>query len=583
MSLAHTGLAADSNHQVDGSLGASSVVSIAGTAAIVEGGQAVFTVSASPAPPSALTVNLNISQIGAFVAAGDLGAQTVTVSTSGSESYTVPTVNDTTDEPNGAVIATLGPGTGYTVHGTQTTARVPVHDNDGSPTGGGGNPGRGSGGGGRDRHGNSAASATPLAFRPATPRWGYTTGRINTPGDRDYFRLRLTQAGVLVLQTTGTTDTQALVWQDAAVLATATTGGPGRNFRLATPVAAGEVVIAVAGERRRTGPYVLQAALVVGYLGNPAPASFQSGLGVISGWVCEAEGVEIEITSADGTVHHLAAAYGTERLDTATLPSGETLCGDTDNGFGVLVNWNEFGAGEHEVVAFVAGVPIGRRARVDAVELGRATVTVTRLDEAEPFVRGLAGACEVADFPSPGETVTVVWQEERQNFVIAAGAAPTGPNRAGTLEGGFLGNPGPNSLQSGIGVISGWVCEAEQVEIVFETAPGNVHHLEAAYGTERADTEHLPNGAVLCGDTDNGFGVLFNWNLLGAGVHTVRAVVDGEELGHATVQVTVLDAAEPFVRGLVGECEVADFPTAGQTVTVEWQPSLQNFVMTEVD
>jgi len=475
----------------------------------------------------------------------------------------------------------LHDATSWDIH--QDSLKLAVYGSaKGTSRGGGGGGGVG-GGGSRDDHGNNAASATPLAFRPATPRWGSTTGRLNTPGDRDYFRLRLAQAGVLVLQTTGATDTQATVWQDNVELATAAAGGPGRNFRLATPVAAGEVVIAVAGEGRRTGPYVLQAALVAGYLGNPAPASFQSGIGVISGWVCEAEGVEVRLTSADGTVHHLAAAYGTERLDTERLPDGAELCGDTDNGFGLLVNWNEFGAGTHEVVALIDGVRIGRRATVDGIELGRATVTVTTLDETEPFVRGLAGACVVEDFPSPGETVAVVWQEGQQNFVIAGEQAPRGENRAGALEWGFLGNPGPNSFQSGIGVISGWVCEAEQVEIVFETAQGGVHHLEAAYRTERPDTERLPSGEVLCGDTDNGFGLLVNWNLLGAGVHTVRALVDGEELGHATVQVTVVDAAEPFVRGLVGECVVEDFPTAGQTTTLAWQQTLQNFVITAVD
>lgn len=96
----------------------------------------------------------------------------------------------------------------------------------------------------------------------------------------------------------------------------------------------------------------------------------------------------------------------------------EPLCGDTDNGFGLLVNWNEFGAGAHEVVARVAGVRIGRRSTVDGIELGRATVTVTTLDAAEPFVRGLAGACVVADFPTEGQTVTLEWQQGQQNFVI---------------------------------------------------------------------------------------------------------------------------------------------------------------------
>ena len=45
----------------------------------------------------------------------------------------------------------------------------------------------------------------------------------------------------------------------------------------------------------------------------------------------------------------------------------------------------------------------------------------------------------------------------------------------------------------------------------------------AAYGTERADT------ADHCGDTNNGFGLLWNWNKLTDGPHTMRLLVDGEE------------------------------------------------------
>ncbi len=61
-------------------------------------------------------------------------------------------------------------------------------------------------------------------------------------------------------------------------------------------------------------------------------------------------------------------------------------------------------------------------AYVDDVELGRATVTVTTVgagEEAE-FLRGVAGECTAADFPSPGETVTLEWQQPQQNFVITA-------------------------------------------------------------------------------------------------------------------------------------------------------------------
>ena len=124
----------------------------------------------------------------------------------------------------------------------------------------------------------------------------------------------------------------------------------------------------------------------------------------------------------------------------------------------------------------------------------------------------------VADFPTAGEMVTLAWQETKQNFVITHGPRPAGTNLAGMAGVGYLENPGPDSFQSGIGVISGWVCEAETVEIVFETAQGGVLRYEAAYGTERADTAvQRKDGTPLCGDTDNGFGLLFNWNLLGEG------------------------------------------------------------------
>ena len=246
------------------------------------------------------------------------------------------------------------------------------------------------------------------------------------------------------------------------------------------------------------------------------------------------------------------AAYGTARLDT------EAVCGDSDNGFGLLFNWNLLGDGEHEVVALV-----------DGVELDRATVTVTTLGA--EFLRDVTGRCTAADFPTGDETVTLAWQQTQQNFVIAEGAAPAGPtNRTGTPGVGYLENPGPNSFQSGIGVLSGWACEGTEVVIDLNGQP----HV-AAYGTERLDT------LAACGDTANGFGLLFNWNLLGEGEHEVVAFVDGEELGRATVRVTTLGVE--FLRGVTGECIVEDFPMLGETVTLAWQQNSQNFVITDVE
>ena len=65
------------------------------------------------------------------------------------------------------------------------------------------------------------------------------------------------------------------------------------------------------------------------------------------------------------------------------------------------------------------------------------------------------------------------------------------------------------------------------------------------------------------------------------GSTTVVAYVDDVELGRATVRVTTL--GEEFLQGAEGECVVEDFPTVGETVTLEWQQSQQNFVITQVE
>ena len=106
-------------------------ISIAAGSGVTEGSNATFTVTASPAPATALTVNLTVSQSGNFGAT--IGADTVTIPTTGSATYTVGTTNDNTDEPNGSVTATLSTGTGYTVSSTNNAATVAVSDDDDPP------------------------------------------------------------------------------------------------------------------------------------------------------------------------------------------------------------------------------------------------------------------------------------------------------------------------------------------------------------------------------------------------------------------------------------------------------------------
>lgn len=251
-------------------------------------------------------------------------------------------------------------------------------------------------------------------------------------------------AGQLVVETTGRTDTVGTVWQALEELASGATGGDGRNFRLNVRAVAGPVVVAVEGRGGRTGAYTLETSLLVGFLENPGPSSFHSGIGVISGWICDAVVVEVVLDDLPPQ----EASYGTERLDTAGV------CGDEDNGFGLLFNWNLLGDGEHTV-----------RVLADGDEFGQAAFTVTTLGV--EFLRGVQGEWIVQDFPSPGEEVRLVWQEALQNFVIAPPRrrlTESGPGPGGGPV-GMLGNPGEASLRSGIGIISGWVCEADVVEL----------------------------------------------------------------------------------------------------------------------
>ena len=107
------------------------VITIAAGSAVTEGSDATFTVTATPNPTSALTVNLTVSENGNFGVT--TGADTVTIPASGSATFMVITTNDSTDEPDGSVTATLSRGTGYTVSGTNNAATVAASDDDDPP------------------------------------------------------------------------------------------------------------------------------------------------------------------------------------------------------------------------------------------------------------------------------------------------------------------------------------------------------------------------------------------------------------------------------------------------------------------
>ena len=108
-------------------------VSIRASGGVAEGGGAVFTVTASPPPSTVLPVRVTVSQRGEFGAA--TGSQSIEVSTGGSYTLTVATVDDSTDEPNGSVTVAVDGGTGYAASSAMPSATVNVYDDDEASSG----------------------------------------------------------------------------------------------------------------------------------------------------------------------------------------------------------------------------------------------------------------------------------------------------------------------------------------------------------------------------------------------------------------------------------------------------------------
>ena len=107
-----------------------------GTSPVTEGTAATFTVTATPAPTAATTVSVAVTEETSgsqdFVASGNETTHTVTINAgAGTGTLTVATVGDSTQEPHGAVTATVSGGTGYTV-GNPSSATVTVLDDDGT-------------------------------------------------------------------------------------------------------------------------------------------------------------------------------------------------------------------------------------------------------------------------------------------------------------------------------------------------------------------------------------------------------------------------------------------------------------------
>ncbi len=136
---------------------------------------------------------------------------------------------------------------------------------------------------------------------------------------------------------------------------------------------------------------------------------------------------------------------------------------------------------------------------------------------------------------------------------------------------GLLEVPVVDSTESGIGVISGWHCTATRIDITIDGLSAG----KAGSGTSRNDV------TGICGRSDSGYSLLYNYNILTPGSHTISAYADGEVFETRQFN-TVRSGGEEFLRGVSKTATISDFPSSGRTATLQWSQEKQSFVITGV-
>ena len=136
----------------------------------------------------------------------------------------------------------------------------------------------------------------------------------------------------------------------------------------------------------------------------------------------------------------------------------------------------------------------------------------------------------------------------------------------------MLGIPAPNTVMSGVGMISGWKCEVHgELTARFNDGPP----IPILYGAQRPDVYE----AGVCDHEaeEVGFVAPWNWAELGDGEHTLVVYDDGEEFARSTFEVVTLDTH--FLTDAHRRVYVMDFPEPDTQLVLEWREAQQNFVI----
>ena len=278
--------------------------------------------------------------------------------------------------------------------------------------------------------------------------------------ETERFAFNIMESGALYLHTTGAIDTVGTLYgPGGGQIATDDNSGDGNNFRIAVNVNAGLHLLEVRGKTRETtGVYSLVTNFVAGAgpttpttpgtddddvaslqaevtrlqnllnecrapvvtdargnLGNPSGGGPRSGIGIISGWVCEAEEVEVRIFNSRGVrIRTLDVAYGTSRPD---VPENSS-CSNPNAGFGMTYNFNHLPEGDYTITAYADGdTQIGETQTFEVVHIVRSFPDSNNFLTLDDEVQA-RGECIVPDFPVTGERTWLRWEQSIQNFVI---------------------------------------------------------------------------------------------------------------------------------------------------------------------
>ena len=272
---------------------------------------------------------------------------------------------------------------------------------------------------------------------------------------------------------------------------------------------------------------------LTGRLENPSPGSSQSGVGRFSGWVC--------ITGPGGEPPPPAVPEIAERYFYDALEHKELSVDNRGNWWARTGSTNETHiTGRTTVQEIVDQVRRFTISYVDDAGFDRTELYETLLGASGIFTIDIGdvrlswpitGLSKSTLSPSPrSPTGTVI--PPRITIDVEPGAAVR--NQDGSP---WVPVPLTQTMDElgrdmyVVNILQPYIPGRPELSSV-EIEINDTTRIPATYGTERRDT------TSVCGDSNNGFVLPFNWNLLGDGTHTVRAIADGVEFDSATFTVT---------------------------------------------